>query len=63
MAHTIWHGVVRRARAVGRRLTPPGNRTPLDESLSQRPGLGSAEVPPSAAGTTSHIQGGWMGGA
>jgi len=53
---------LRRAlRAVGRRLTPPGNRAPIEESLEQRPGPGSAESP-SPGGGTEHIRDGWSGG-
>jgi hypothetical protein len=53
---------VRRAlRALGRRFTPPGNRTPIEESGEQRPGPGGAE-PPSHAGEIEHIRDGWSGG-
>lgn len=33
--------ISRVARRLGRRLTPPGSRTPLEESLQQKPGLAS----------------------
>jgi len=33
------------SRALGRRLTPPGNRAPIEESLEQRPGLSSHQQP------------------
>jgi hypothetical protein len=53
---------VRRAlRALGRRFTPPGNRTLIEESGEQRPGPGGAE-PPSHAGEIEHIRDGWSGG-
>jgi hypothetical protein len=38
-------------RRVGRKLTPPGNRTPLEESQEQRPGLRSDN----SNGTDAHI--------
>jgi hypothetical protein len=63
MAHARWKAITRRARAVGRRLTPPGNRTPLEESGEQRPGLPSFGAVPSGAGQMGQTQGGWMGGA
>jgi len=42
--------LARWARSIGRRLTPPGNRTPLEESLEQRPGLSSNSQPPRPPG-------------
>jgi hypothetical protein len=45
-------GELRRwARRDGRKLTTPGNRTPLDESQGQRPGLRSSDT----EGTDTHI--------
>ena len=44
-------GLRRWPRRVGRKLTTPGNRTPLDESQLQRPGLRSSD----AEGTDPHI--------
>jgi len=62
VAHIPWKSITRRARAVSRRLTPPGNRTPLEESLEQRPGIPSFGSVPSGAGQQNQAQGGWMGG-
>jgi hypothetical protein len=39
------------ATGVGRKLTTPGNRTPLDESQQQRPGLRSSDT----EGSDTHI--------
>jgi len=37
-------GTLRRwARSIGKRLTPPGNHTPIDESLDGRPGPSPGE--------------------
>jgi hypothetical protein len=44
MVFALWSSVVRRARAIGRRLTPPGNRTPIEESGGEHPGLGSGAL-------------------
>jgi hypothetical protein len=44
-------GLRRWSRRVGRKLTTPGNRTPLDESQRQRPGLRSSDT----EGTDTHI--------
>jgi hypothetical protein len=57
-----WKAVTRAARRAGRRLTPPGNRTPLEESGEQRPGLGSG-LTPSPAGQREQILDGWQGKA
>jgi len=40
----IASGIRRGLRAAARKLTPPGNRTPLDESLEQRPGLSGTQL-------------------
>jgi hypothetical protein len=40
----IASGVQRGLRAAASKLTPPGNRTPLEESLEQRPGLSEAQL-------------------
>lgn len=58
----ILKALARWGRAVGRRLEPPGSRTPLEESLEQKPGPGSGQQPPSAAGAIGHEANGWMGG-
>jgi hypothetical protein len=62
MAHARWKAIARRARAVGRRLTPPGNRTPIEESGEQRPGLPSFGGVPSGAGQQGQTLGGGYGG-
>ena len=47
---SIWQAARDLARSVGRKLTPPGNREPLDESGAQRPGVASSDVTPSLPG-------------
>jgi hypothetical protein len=48
-------------RRLGRSLTPPGNRTPIEESGEQHPGPGGC-ASPSHAGKIEHIRDGWPGG-
>jgi hypothetical protein len=55
----IVKALTRWARVVGRRLEPPGNRTPLDESLEQQPGLSS--IPPPMRDRTGPAPGPQMG--
>jgi hypothetical protein len=51
--------VTRAARSLARRLTPPGNRSPLDESGEQH--SIDANHTPSEAGQREHMTD-WMGG-
>ena len=39
--HALLEAFTRRARAIGRRFTPPGNRAPIAESGNYRPGSSS----------------------
>jgi hypothetical protein len=52
----ILKALTRWGRAVGRRLEPPGNRTPLDESLEQKPGLSSNQQLPSPTGFVDDLR-------
>jgi len=45
MARAPWKAFTRRARAIGRRLTPPGNRAPIEESGEYRPGSSRGGMP------------------
>ena len=45
-------GMRRRLRTLAGKLRPPGNRTPLDESLKQQPGLTGGQI-----GTGPHPHG------
>jgi hypothetical protein len=45
MARAPWKAFTRRARAIGRRLTPPGNRASIAESGNYRPGSSSGGAP------------------
>jgi hypothetical protein len=54
-------GVARFLSRLTRKLTPPGNRTPLEESLEQKPGLSSGT--PSPAGQREAHLDGWQGKA
>jgi hypothetical protein len=52
MGADAFAGRLRRwTRRIGRKLTPPGTRTPLEESREQRPGLRSDD----SNGTDAHI--------
>jgi hypothetical protein len=52
MFRALLHALAVRARAFGRRLTPPGNRIPLDESGDERHIDGNHT--PSEAGQRQH---------
>jgi hypothetical protein len=52
MFRALLHALAVRARAVGRRLTPPGNLIPLDESGDERHIDGNHT--PSEAGQREH---------
>ncbi|HEU0194729.1 MAG TPA: hypothetical protein VFQ71_11055 [Gaiellales bacterium] len=40
----IASSIRRGLRTAARKLSPPGNRGPLDESLHQRPGLSGGQI-------------------
>jgi hypothetical protein len=59
VATSVWSRIRGAAQGVRRRLTPPGNRTPIEESLEQKPGLSSG-VPSQVGQRESQIDG-WLG--
>jgi hypothetical protein len=57
----LWKVAACRIRTIARRLVPPGNRSPIEDSGEQRPGLGSGDLQ-SQAGQKAHTLDQWQGG-